>query len=131
MLPERLCMLMLDVIRGEIDMVNISFNVKEVRYYLLENKMVYTLRPKKNDGSNLAVMVGNRFDETNKPKKIGNCKSKFITEITNPNQLNRYVRQSGFRSIEDWLAEAKGSRFLHLVELKKENEYGKTQKMER
>ena len=84
------------------------FNVPEARGQLLREGIVYTLRPKlRREGKDLAV-YGSYF----KNEKLGYVAVKYVGEI---NDLAPYLPASGFVSLKDWLAAAKGSRFLYEV----------------
>jgi hypothetical protein len=88
----------------------IWFNVKKARDFLLKNGYVYTLRPRKRREGKDVLMYGG-FG------KKGYVNVKFVKEILDWDELNRYVYESGFRNVDEWVREAKGSRFLYLVTL--------------
>lgn len=77
----------------------IYFNIKEAREYLLKHGEVYTLRKPRKVG-NASIMIGNRYRQN--VKKIGNGYVSFVEQIVNDKQLEKYVEQSGFKSIEKW-----------------------------
>jgi hypothetical protein len=88
----------------------IWFNVEKARDFLLKNGYVYTLRPKKRR-EGIEVLMYDGFG------KKGYANVKFVKEILDWDELNRYVYESGFRNVDEWVREAKGSRFLYLVAL--------------
>ena len=85
------------------------FNIKEARDYLIANKMVYTLRKPRKTG-NASIMIGSRYRGS--VKKIGNGYVSFVEQIVNDKQLGKYVKQSGFKSIEKWREKAKDCKLL-------------------
>jgi hypothetical protein len=88
----------------------IWFNVPEAREYLLKHGEVYTLRRKERREGKEVLMYGG-FG------KKGEVNVKFVREILDWNELNRYVDKSGFRTVDEWIRKAKGSRFLYHVVL--------------
>ena len=88
----------------------IFFNIKEARDYLIANKMVYTLRKPRKTGD-ASIMIGNRYRGS--VKKIGNGYVSFVEQIVNDKQLEKYVEQSGFKSIEKWREKAKDCKQLY------------------
>jgi hypothetical protein len=86
------------------------FNVPEAREYLLQYGEVYTLRPKKRREGKEVLSYGG-FG------KKGEVNVKFVKEILDWNELNRYVDKSGFRTVDEWVRKAKGNRFLYHVVL--------------
>jgi hypothetical protein len=84
--------------------------VEKARNYLLRNGYVYTLRPKKRREGKEVLSYGG-FG------KKGEVNVKFVKEILDWNELNRYVDKSGFRTVDEWVRKAKGSRFLYHVVL--------------
>ena len=92
----------------------IFFNIKEARDYLIANKMVYTLRKPRKTGD-ASIMIGHRYRDS--VKKIGNGYVSFVEQIVNDKQLERYVEQSGFKSIEKWREKAKDCKQLYKVDL--------------
>jgi hypothetical protein len=86
------------------------FNVSESREYLLKHGQVYTLRPKKRREGKEILSYGG-FG------KKGEVNVKFVKEILDWNELNRYVDKSGFRTVDEWVRKAKGNRFLYHVVL--------------
>ena len=92
------------------------FNVKEARQQLLENGFVYTLRPKPyrlrkklTAGSDILM-----FDEF---KKKGSLYFHFITTIKENHELEPFIEDSGFNSVEEWIMAARGNRCLFFVML--------------
>jgi len=76
---------------------------KKALEFLLTNGFVYTLRKNKKK-------VGKDWiTDKRGGKKIENVYIDFIKEITeeNINELEKYVRYSGFSSVKEWLEEAK------------------------
>jgi len=92
----------------------IFFNIKEARDYLIANKMVYTLRKPRKTGD-ASIMTGNRYRGS--VKKIGSGYVSFVEQIVNDKQLEKYVEQSGFKSIEKWREKAKDCKQLYKVDL--------------
>lgn len=90
------------------------FNVEEAREFLKKYSVVFTLRPKRRrEGRDLAV-YGSYYKWT----RIGAVDVKFVDVITDPKQLEGYVEQSGFETVEDWTAKAHpGAKFLFKVSL--------------
>ena len=94
--------------------MSIYLDVKESREYLLKNGLVYNLRNEPIDYNRIGIRVSKDF---NKFEIIGLVKVTFVKEIINNYDLKEYVMQSGFYNVDDWLKEAKGSKYLHKVEL--------------
>ncbi len=92
----------------------IFFNINEARDQLLKDKIVYTLRPRlrKSVGSDIALF-GNYYTHL----IIGRVFVEFVKKISFEGDLSFYVHQSGFKSVRDWVAAAKGSEFLYKVVL--------------
>lgn len=99
----------------------ISFMVKEAREQLEEHGFVYTLRPqRRNTGKNW-------YNYFRGDTKKGDVHIEFIgyyghvqllTEFRDRTQdLEPFVKDSGFNSLEEWLKKAKKSRFLFKVSL--------------
>ena len=91
------------------------FNVEEARSHLLTHGHVFTLRNKRKREGIHQLRVGGIY----KFKVLGKAYVSFVREITDPSQLNQYVEDSGFESIEAWLSRAKGDfpPYLHFVEM--------------
>ena len=90
------------------------FNISEAREYLLKKGLVYTLRPKmRRTGKDIAYF-GSYF----KKEEIGPIWIDFIKEVKEPGEVQEYVSDSGFETLEDWWKAAKDSRFLFKVTLK-------------
>lgn len=86
------------------------FNVKEAREFLLKEKFVYTLRPKKRrEGRDMLSWEG--FGK----KGIGMVK--FVKEIVDDGELEKFVKWSGFESVRAWREKAGDSKFLYRVDL--------------
>jgi hypothetical protein len=92
----------------------IYLDIKESREFLLKNKIVYTLMDKPLNYNTTDIRVGKDFYMFN---KIGLGKVTFIKEIKETKELEKYVRQSGFIRVNNWLKETRENRFLHRVEL--------------
>jgi hypothetical protein len=88
----------------------IWFNVREAREHLLRNGHVYTLRPKRRREGKDVLMFG-RFG------KRGTIYVRFVKEVKSDSELQNYVGESGFKSVEEWRRKAGKSRFLYYVEL--------------
>jgi len=90
------------------------FNIQEARDYLLRNGFVYTLRPKPYRGRSKRkhgkdILMYNGFG------KKGEVYFEFIKTIDDPNELEPIVQFSGFKSLDEWLKNAKGNRCLFKV----------------
>ena len=90
----------------------ISFAVKEARTQLEKHGIVYTLRLQYRHTGKTGY---NHFGgDTNK----GDVYIKFIGDFSNRKEdLEPFVKGSGFDSLEKWLKKAKKSRFLYKVRL--------------
>ena len=88
----------------------IWFQNEKARKQLLEKGFVYTLRPKKRR-EGFEPLFWQKF------KKRGIVRVRFIGEFGIGESLSKYTRFSGFESLDEWLKEAKGSRFLYQVDL--------------
>lgn len=86
----------------------IWFNNKKARAFLLKNGTVYTLRPKPRRTGREPLFYG-EF------KKKGVVSVDFIREIRDDNELEEYVKYSGFSTVEAWREKAGKSRFLYKV----------------
>lgn len=92
---------------------------------MIDKGSVYTLRPRKRKEGIDTAFYGNYFKKT----KIGRVKIRYIGTVRIQDMfiptvflsLKRFVRQSGFRSLEDWLMAAKNSTYLYKVLLVKED----------
>ena len=86
------------------------FNVEEARNFLLKNLSVYTLRPKtRREGKEVLSYGG--FG------KKGVVYVVFVKEINDDSELEEFVTESGFNSVEEWLEKAGESRYLYYVML--------------
>lgn len=92
----------------------IWFNVKEAREYLLSVGRVYTLRPKRRKREECREMLS--YDGFGKK---GVVYVSFVKEIEDDRELEMFVKDSGFKSVEEWRKKAKDSRFLYYVMLLK------------
>lgn len=90
----------------------IWFNVKEAREYLLSVGRVYTLRPKRRKREECKEVLS--YDGFGKKGMVW---VSFVKEIEDDRELEEFVEDSGFRSVEEWRKEAKDSRFLYYVML--------------
>lgn len=90
------------------------FNVPEARQQLISKGFVYTLRPKMRKTGKDTAFYGSFY----KKEKIGDIFVDLIKEVKDPEEVKQYVSDSGFKTLEDWLEAAKGSRFLFKVMLK-------------
>lgn len=88
----------------------IWFNVKEARDFLLSEEFVYTMRPKRRrEGRDM--LCWNSFG------KRGMVLVKFVKEIENDNELEEFVKWTGFKNVKEWRKVAGESRFLYRVEI--------------
>lgn len=94
--------------------MSIYLDLKEAREYLLKNGLVYNLRNEPINYDRIGIRVSKNFNEF---EIIGLVKVTFVKEIINNYDLKDYVMQSGFYNVDDWLIEAKGSKYLHRLEL--------------
>jgi len=85
-------------------------NVKEARDHLLEKGFVYMLRP-------IRQRKGRDMLSWNGPGKKGMGTIKLVKEIEATDELEEFVKESGFSSVADWLEKAKESRFLYRLAL--------------
>lgn len=90
------------------------FNVPEARTHLLERGFVYTLRPKLRYNHKKVGTDTLMYDGFGDRGTVEYSLAKFIVKDT---ELEQYVPWSGFDSLEEWLAKAKESRFLYLVQI--------------
>lgn len=86
----------------------IWFNVEKARKFLLENGIVYTLRPKLRREGKEPLFYGG-FG------KKGEVLVDFVGEVLDDADLKGYVDKSGFETIEEWRAKASESRYLYRV----------------
>ena len=91
--------------------MNIFFNRPKAREYLMKNGIVYTLRPAERKNGTYRLCYGNYF----KSIKLGQGEVEFIKKIEDDKELEDYVARSGFDTCEEWIKEANGARYLHLV----------------
>ena len=93
----------------------IYFNVEQAREHLLKNGFVYTLRQERKAGREQVRKSKNKgwfpFEI------LGFADVTFVKKIENPYDLKDYFTQSGFKTIDNWITEAKDSRFLYKVEM--------------
>lgn len=81
----------------------IMFKNERVREFLRRKRVVYTLRPKRRkEGKDWANSGWGT-------KKFAEVEITFIKKITKENvsELEKYVDYSGFKSVEEWLEEAR------------------------
>jgi len=80
----------------------IWFNVEKAAKFLLANRLIFTLRPnlkrdglhklrvrKENDRLHVSIMLMREFD---------------MTEVETKEQLEAYVKFSGFGSVDEWIS---------------------------
>lgn len=72
-----------------------KFDVKCVRNYLIKHKVVFTVRR------------GGRYSGEVYVKDIGICYKKYVRKINDIHDIKRYVKWSGFDSVEDWWSKIK------------------------
>ena len=90
----------------------IIFDYKEPRDYLEKNGFVYTLRSPKRKH------VGKDWYNYHRCGiKRGDVDITFIREIEDPEELEPFVYNSGFKTLEDWLKKAKKSKYLYWVRI--------------
>lgn len=79
-------------------MVNIFFNVPEVRNYLLIHGIVYSLRNRRHVGKAVAVQ-GSLYKHFN----LGRVIVERIMNGPTVEDLENYVSQSGFKTVKEWI----------------------------
>lgn len=91
----------------------ISFAVEEARTQLEEKGLVYTLRPY------IRFRIGKDwYNHFRGDTKKGDVFISFIGDFhRKDDDLERYVKDSGFVSLKKWLKKAKKSRYLYKVML--------------
>ena len=77
----------------------IYFKCQKAFSYLLNNGEVYTIRTKQRR-TGLAWVKHNK-------RKVADVWVEYVSEITDPVELERFVDKSGFGSVEEWLAEVR------------------------
>jgi hypothetical protein len=93
----------------------IYFNIEEERDYLLNNGVVYILRDARKEGQE---QVRKSKNSSFYPFEIlGYANVKLVKKIMNLYDLKDYVTRSGFKTIDDWLLEAKEDRYLYEVKM--------------
>ena len=101
----------------------IWFNVPEARKQLIENKLVYTLRPKKRrEGTEPLCWDTKGIKGTVSIKLIGAFDNEeilreFIIDAHNESKID-YVKNSGFENITEWLVHATPEWPLWLYEVR-------------
>ena len=96
----------------------IYFNVEEARNELLRSSRVYTIRHQRNTGETVA-----RVGDFYKFKVLGHVKIKKILRLHRIGlevQLADYVPMSGFKTVQEWIAnikEWKDPMYLYHVEV--------------
>lgn len=93
-------------------MTVMSFKYEESRNQLENKSFVYTLRPQyRHTGKNW-------YNHFRGDTKKGDIHVKFIGDFSNREEdLEPFVKGSGFDSLEKWLKKAKKSRYLYKVRL--------------
>ena len=93
----------------------ISFGYIEPRNRLKINGFVYSLRPFKRKRLGF-----NWYNYYRNGEKQGNVSISFIGDFLDKDQeLEEYVKDSGFNSLDEWLKKAKKGRYLYKVILLK------------
>jgi len=96
----------------------IFFNVQEARDCLETHRIVFTLRKhRRRTGTDIAVK-GSWYHH----ERIGRVRIKFVREVWQPEDLQPYVKLSGFQTAEEWFRVAKKMcktlpMYLYRVEL--------------
>jgi hypothetical protein len=80
----------------------IFFNVPEARDHLLKHGRVYTLRRKRKSVGETTAREGNLF----KFRELGRVNVEFVRQVSGPAELEPYVGESGFRTVEEWASKA-------------------------
>lgn len=83
----------------------IIFNSEKARKHLLEKGFVYTVRKarKKNGYYSAYQTVGGK-------KFLGSVYLEFVSIVYKPEDLTKFVENSGFSDVEEWLSELKRFR---------------------
>ena len=77
--------------RGNVVRVEkMSFNVKEVREFLIKNGFVYSVRSYRRRNGFVFV------------EKVGLCYRKFVRFVESERDIEKYVKWSGFENVEGW-----------------------------
>lgn len=92
----------------------IYFNVEEARNQLLKYERVYTGRSQRGTGLTIA-----RQGSLYKGLKLGRVHIRFIKKIVEPAELEPYLGESGFQTVNTWLRKIKGGlpTYLYLAEM--------------
>ncbi len=93
----------------------IYFNIKEAREYLLKNRIIYTLRDIRKEGQEQVRKSKNT--DWYPYEILGFANVKLVKKIENLYDLKGYVIKSGFKTVDDWLVEAKDNRYLYEVKM--------------
>jgi len=90
----------------------IWFNVPQAFQFLIREGRVYTLRHKiKKEGEHALMSSLALYG----PSTGYRVRVEFVKRINQTEDLIPFLPKSGFKHLEDWLKEAKGAPFLHLV----------------
>jgi hypothetical protein len=81
----------------------IFFNVHEAREYLLDNGYVYTLRTKRPPK---AQVDHARWGSYYRFSDLGLVKIEFVMEVRDRHDLEPYVKESGFKTVNEWFTAA-------------------------
>jgi len=93
-------------------------NVKEAREHLLKHGYVFSLRPKRRKRENcIEPLMYKEFG------KKGTVYVGFMGEIKDNSEVYMVSIGSGFKSGDEWLREANGSKFLYAIRLIEANKY--------
>jgi hypothetical protein len=96
-------------------MYNIFFNIPEARNFLLQFGMVYTLRRKRQeDYGRVQIVQGSYFHY----KILGIGVISLIKKIENKNELEKYLKYSGFSTVDEWYnKKSPNANYLYIVKL--------------
>lgn len=85
------------------------FNVLEAYEQLITHGVVYTIRPSIKQNGIHRLHINNWFTM---PFEYGQVS--FVERINNTKQLDQYVKQSGFKTVDKWIAEVKDRKYMYL-----------------
>ncbi len=78
----------------------ITFSSEKAKNQLLTHGIVYTIRKKRKKNGYYAVVT-----DIHQKRVIGVVYLEFVEVITKPQQMEKYVKESGFDSVTEWLEE--------------------------
>ena len=87
------------------------FNVPEARAELLKEKHVFTLRPKRRKREGHEILMYNGFG------KKGDLEVEYYGKFSEMSHtlVREIAKNSGFKSLEEWLKVAKDADYLYYV----------------